>query len=227
MVLHESGREAGPVVGRGRCHDAIEVIGIALRLHHRLTAASAAANEIGVVRPLVVVVLDDGLGGFCGQMHRTVPKVPLPFGMIQRPGSLNAVALVPRVRTHRSVAALQRTTAVSVEATCLVLDTAHEAATPAHQEPSVPGIGLGQQQLELDLGLDHASDTAVRRDGIGRGHDLGFADAHGNQFERRQAGAPIHGGRRRTGRGNRQPDPQAQSQQRSTNRRHRSLLFQR
>ena len=205
LVLHEACRDAGPVVGGRRGHDAVEVVRVALRLHHRLPAAPRAADEVGIVGRPLVVVRDDRLCGFGGQMHGAVAEVLLPSRMIECPARLDAAAGVPGVGPDRGVAALQRASAVRVERAGLVLHAPHEAAAAAHQETPVPVVG--QQQLEVDLRLDGPGDLAVRRQAVLGGYRFRRPDVQVEQLLRPEARAGIHGvvgGRRRTRSGNRQ-----------------------
>ncbi len=200
LVLHEAGRDAGPVVGRGGGDDAVEVLRVALRRHHRLPAAARAADEVRVVRPLVVVAPDDRLGGLRRQVDRPVPEVLLPLRVVERPARVDAAAGVPCVGPHRRVAPLQGAAPVCEQVARLVLDAADEAAAAAHQEPAVPVAGLGQQQLEVDLRLDDAGHPAVGRNAVGRGHRLGPADPDVHQLEARKIGARRGTRGRRLGR---------------------------
>src|SRR5437660_7730720 len=54
----------GPVKSGCSGHDTIEVPRITLRLHHRLTAASRAANEIGERGVRAIITTNQGLGDF-------------------------------------------------------------------------------------------------------------------------------------------------------------------
>ena len=204
LILHEPGGDARPVVGRRGGHDAVEVVGVALRSHHRLAAAPRAADEVVVVGRPRVVVRDDRLGGLRRQVDGAVAEVLLPLGMVEGPGGRAAGRRVPGVGPRRRVAALEGAAPMRVERARLVLDAAHEATPAPHQEPAVPVVG--QQQLEVDLGLDDPLHPAVRRDVAG-GHVLGRADAHVDKLQRRQIGAGagevrgIRGGGRARGRG--------------------------
>ena len=98
----------------------------------------------------------------------------------------------------------------------LILHGSDESAAPAHHEISVPVIG--QQQLEIDLGLDHTSDAAVCRGGITRRDGLGRCNTHVDQLDRGERAAPVvanRGGRRlrwltRTGSHNGEPSHKTQ-----------------
>ena len=86
-----------------------------------------------------------------------------------------------------------------VERARLVLHAPHEAAPAPHHEPAVPVVG--QQQLEVDLGLDDPRHPAVRRE-VRIGPMLGRAYPHVDELQRRQIGAgvgEIRGGGRARG----------------------------
>src|SRR6266849_2133976 len=57
--------KAGPVKSRRSAHDAVEILRITLRLHHRLTATARAAQEIAMGRLGAIVAAEQSLGHFC------------------------------------------------------------------------------------------------------------------------------------------------------------------
>ena len=181
LVLDEPGADARPVV-RGRPgDDAVEIVGVTLRLHHALAASARAADEVRALGVLAIELLDDRLRGLRGQVHGAMAEVELALGIVQGPAGVGAAALVTGVGACGGVAALERGAAVHHRGLCEVLHAADEAAAAAHHEAAVPIVG--EQQLEVDLLLDGAGDLAVRRLSAGLRHP---------RLARRLAGARFH-----------------------------------
>ena len=124
-------------------------------------------------------------------------EVLLPLRMVERPASLEDARRVSGVGPGRRVAALERAAPVGVERERVVLHAAREAVAAAHHEPPVPVGGVRQQQLEVDLGLDHTGHPAVRRDRVAGGHRLRDADPQIDQVE----AGEVRTGNGRSGRG--------------------------
>ena len=88
-------------------------------------------------------------------------EIPLPLRMIERPAGLDAVAGVPGVgsdrRVARAAAGCRRGRRASAPGSAR---RRRNRRPPAHQKPAVPVVG--EQQLEVDLGLDDARHLTVR-----------------------------------------------------------------
>ena len=89
-VLH------GHVVRRRSRGDAVEVVGIPLRLHQRLAAAVGAAGEVGVRGRATVEPGDHRLGDLGRDVHAAVGEVDLRLRVAGRPRAV-VLALVPHV----------------------------------------------------------------------------------------------------------------------------------
>lgn len=104
QISNESHRDSVPVERRGPGDDAVEIAGIQLRLHHRLTAAPRAAEEIGISRAPSVVRPNETLGGLRGRVHRPVAEVELSLQVVVGPARVDPASPVPGVGADGGVA---------------------------------------------------------------------------------------------------------------------------
>ena len=152
-VLDELRADARPVHRRRACHDPVEIVGIAQRFHHRLTAAARTAAEIAAGGRGSVVAKDDGFRDVGRAVHGEVAEVDAALDVVERPPGVDGAALMAGIGARRRVAEIDRRLR-------RVLHRADESAAAAHEELPVPLVG--QQQRELDLGADDAAHLAVR-----------------------------------------------------------------
>ena len=89
----------------------VEVVGVALRLDHRLAAAAGAADEVRVLGIAAVVATNDALGRFGGEVDRPMAEVQLALLVAEGPISVGPHVLVPRVGPDRGITTLQRSLA--------------------------------------------------------------------------------------------------------------------
>ena len=192
---------------------AVEVVRVALRLHHRLPAAPRAADEVGVVGRPIVVVRDDRLRRFRGQVHGAVAEVLLPSRMIGGPSSPRCRCRCVRCRSppSRSRAAggfrRGRRACAPGSARC----PRNRRRPPIRKRPFQSS---GQQQLEVDFGLDGPGHLAVRRQtGLG-GYRFRRPDAQVEELLRREGRCRRPRDPRRASRTRRRP-PRRRRQRRS------------
>ena len=201
-----------------------EVVRVALRCHHALPAAARAADEVRVVRRPAIVVAADRPGRLHRQVDRPVAEVLLPLGVVEGPARLEDVPGVPGVGTDGRVAAREGAAAVREERARVVLHAAGEAVAAPHQQPAVPVGRRGQQQLEVDLRLDHAGHPAVRRNGAARRHRLRGADAQVDQVHAGEVGTGDGSARRASARGSESAGGGSGGGQAASNEAHGSIL---
>ena len=135
--------------------DAVEILGMALRLHESLAPAVGAADEIGATRPLAVEGRHDRLGDDRRRMHAAMGEVDpqLRVGAEIRRG-----AFVTHIgRRDRHLDLLERLAAMDLMD--LVRDAAAQAAAAGLQVTPIPAIE-GQPETKFDLRLDDPSDLA-------------------------------------------------------------------
>ena len=99
-------RAAGPIETGRPGDDAVEVLGKALRLLHRLTSTGGTAVPVRKTRAGVVVGSDDLLRGHGHLMHRPPPEVDHLLGMTET--EARGVADVPGIRRAGRVATTKR-----------------------------------------------------------------------------------------------------------------------
>ena len=176
-VLDELRADRREVV-RGRAgDDAVEIVRIALRFHHRLPSAVRAAGEVRLCFVRAVVAADDRLGDFRRAMHCEVAEIHLALEIVQRPRRVGDPALMAGIGADRRVAGVYRPAG-------LILDLTDEPAAAAHHELPVPFVG--QEEREMDLAADDAVHAAVcdaNAAGGGRGHGGRLRHLHVGQLQ--------------------------------------------
>src|SRR3954468_13879276 len=95
-------RDTSPIKGRSTGNNAIEVLWITLRLHHRLASPSGAADEITMGRIASIIAANQSFGHLRCPMHGQVAEVYLRFEVVQRPfGNVPWFRLMAGIRAHR------------------------------------------------------------------------------------------------------------------------------
>ena len=131
-----------PVKRRCAGHNAVEVVRISLRFHHRLPTAARAAAEIAIRSVCAVVTANHGLGHFSRPVHREKAEVYLRLQIIERPtGRVAGQPLVAGVGPNCRITLVDRIPGA-------VLHRPDESAAAAHDEPPVPRVR--QQQFKTD-----------------------------------------------------------------------------
>ena len=190
-----------PVDGCAR-NDAIVVAGIALGFHQPLASTRRASVEIGILRPLTVVRVDDSLGLESHFMHGAIAVID-PALRVGEPVLVRRS--MPGVRRGRS-----ETVADGLSHGTVTDDTG-QTATADGLEPAVPV--LGQPDFETDRGTDNAGHPAHRghpkiptASGLfeaAGGHAFGFRD---HRFRQHQQGQLFAVDRRESVRGAEEDD---------------------
>ena len=151
----------GAIVAGIARDDALEILGIALRLHERLPAAARAARKIREPRLRAIKRGDGGLALYRRLVHRAIAEIDQLLGMAG--SEARGVPRVPGVGRGGRVAAPQR------RRQRRVLNEAVPAAVPDLLELAVPARNR-QPDFALDIGI------------------AGGSDGHGHAAKRRQIG---------------------------------------
>ena len=158
LVPHRADGEAGLIDPRRVGDDAVEVVGITLRLEQALTAAVRTGVPVGEADRLRVVLGRDLLRGLGSDMHRAIRVVDRLLLVAQDERAARLVArVVAGVRPchHKAVGQRRRS-----DRDCSAhRGIAGEPAVAGHVEAAIPAVG--QTDLERDFRRDDARDPAM------------------------------------------------------------------
>lgn len=84
-----------PITCRRAGDDAIIIAGKALCFHKSLTAPVGAGAEIGTLRCGAIEGLDESFRVDIRQMNGAIPEIYDFFGVMQRPGCISVIGIVP------------------------------------------------------------------------------------------------------------------------------------
>src|ERR1043165_5542047 len=92
------GRNSRPVKSRRARNNALKVLRISLRLHHRLTSSSRAADEIAMGGIRALVAANQDLAPLCCPAYAQMTEVDLRFSLVEGPARhVSKFGLVPGV----------------------------------------------------------------------------------------------------------------------------------
>jgi len=181
-------RDRLQVIDRIAGDDAVVVIGKVLREHHALPAAGGAADEIGAVRGLPVVGVDQELGDLRRRVDRTVGVVVNRLRIEQElVGDGQILVLMPAVLAGDGPAAgecrRQRPGVAGRRGHCAFGAAAtlkHETAVPLHRQAHLEAVAIRET-----VGAGALVDDALHLAMVGQCHAIRRRGAAGIEFGQR------------------------------------------
>ena len=180
-----AGVEARPVVGRVAGDEAVEVLGIALRLHQTLLAALGAADVVGVLRRLAVIRARNRLAVHGRHVRAAMAEIGDEVRPAEGPrGIERAGADVAGVGARSGI------TARKGQPHRAVADDAGRAAVADHLELAIPAFAR-HPHFELHSGRGHADDAANRSRNRADGVRIHARRQHFRERDRRIRNAQL------------------------------------
>src|SRR5579863_10772790 len=164
----------GPIAGRSACDDSVEILGVPLRFHQRLTSAIGAPVENTARRRAAEKIPKNRFGLQVGLVHGAIPEIDQLLRVSDCPRCAGAT-LVTVVGSCRGVTTLQGLGKPGgVDRSC-------PAAIAKLQIFSIPSARRNPQ-LEMDLGVLCRPDDSLHGTVRGSDHGSGAATAaaHGS-----------------------------------------------
>src|SRR5580693_2596902 len=137
----------GPIVGRGTCDDAIEVLRKALGFHERFASAVGTSGEIRVIGGLAIVSRQDCFRESGGLVQGPIAEVDELLGMANGPACVGHDAL----GAMTIISGGDRVTTDEGRSEDQWLNRSCPSAVAALHVSAVPGIFGRQPQSKIDL----------------------------------------------------------------------------